>query len=308
MNLHDVAKVFATDDDAHEALIKARWPKGIRCMACDSDRISRITSKGKTGKTRRVLECLECGWQFTATSGTLFHDSHLPLRKWFMAIALICEAKKGLSALQLSRHLGVQHKTAWYLNHRIREAMQEENPKPLGSEGQVVEIDEVFIGGKKRNAGVKAGRDAKIKVLGMVERGTGRIHLQVIPDTKLASIKPVVDANLSPNASRVVTDSHAVYSQIIPFEKHNKGNHKEELWNHGTITSTRTIDGAFSLLKRGLVGSFHKISGDHIDAYLHEFCWRYSRRTQQPMMFGELLTNVTKGKPLTYKRLTREMF
>ena len=183
MNLHDVAQVFATDEEAHDALLRARWPQGVRCVACDSGRISRVTSKGKTGKVRRVLECLECGFQFTATSGTLFHDSHLPLRKWFMAIALICEAKKGLSALQLSRHLGVQHKTAWYLNHRIREAMQDKDAKPLGSEGQTVEIDEVFIGGKKRGRGVKAAKDSKIKVLGMVERN-GRIRLKVVPNTK----------------------------------------------------------------------------------------------------------------------------
>jgi transposase-like protein len=306
MNLHDVAKTFATEDDAHEALIKTRWPKGIRCVACDSDRISRVRSLGKTGKVRRILECLECGFQFTATSGTLFHDSHLPLNKWFMAIALICEAKKGISALQLSRHLGVQHKTAWYLNHRIREAMQEQNPKPLGSEGQVVEIDEAYIGGKKRNTGVKAGKDAKIKVLGMVERG-GRIRLQVIPDAKTKTLKPIIETHVSPNA-RVATDAACMYSTIIPAERHTVGVHSEELWNHGTIRATRTIDGAFSLLKRALVGSFHRLENDHIEAYLNEFCWRYDRRQMQKEMFDALLCNVTKGKPLTYKKLTREVF
>jgi len=306
MNLHDVAQVFATDEEAHEALLRARWPKGVRCVACDSDRISRVTSKGKTGKVRRVLECLECGFQFTATSGTLFHDSHLPLRKWFMAIALICEAKKGLSALQLSRHLGVQHKTAWYLNHRIREAMQDKDAKPLGSEGQVVEIDEVNIGGKKRNLGVKAGKDSKIKVLGMVERN-GRIRLKVIPDAKKASLQPAIEANVSPNA-RIATDGASVYATFIPPERHAVGVHEDELWNHGTVRVTRTIDGAFSLLKRGLVGSYHKLSNDHIEAYLNEFCWRYDRRQQQPLMFDALLGNVAKGKPLTYKKLTREVF
>jgi len=306
MNLHDVAQVFATEDDAHEALIKARWPKGVRCVACDSDRISRVRSLGKTGKVRRILECLSCGYQFTATSGTLFHDSHLPLRKWFMAIALICEAKKSLSAMQLSRHLGVQHKTAWYLNHRIREAMQDKDSKPLGSEGQVVEIDEAFIGGKKRNKGLSAARDAKIKVLGMVERN-GRIRLKVIPNTKRESLKPTIEANVSPNA-RIATDGNSVYTTFIPPEQHTVGVHKEELWNHGTIRVTRTIDGAFSLLKRALVGSFHRLEQDHIEAYLNEFCWRYDRRQQQKEMFDALLTNVAAAKPLTYKKLTREMF
>jgi len=306
MNLHDVAKEFATEDEAAEHLIKVRWPHGIRCVACDSDRISRIRSLGKTGKVRRVLECLECGWQFTATSGTLFHDSHLPLRKWFMAIALICEAKKGLSAMQLSRHLGVQHKTAWYLNHRIREAMQETNPKPLGSEGQVVEIDEAFLGGKKRGKGLSAAREAKIKVLGMVERN-GRIKLVAVPNTKTETLRPAIQAHVSPNA-QVATDAAVAYTQIIPPEKHTVGVHKEELAGRGTVRATRTIDGAFSLLKRALVGSFHRLEQDHIEAYLNEFCWRYDRRLQQKEMFGELLANVTKGKPLTYKRLTREIF
>jgi transposase-like protein len=306
MNLHDVAQVFATEDEAHEALIKARWPEGIRCLSCESNRISRITSKGKTGKIRRVLECLECGYQFTATSGTLFHDSHLPLHKWFMAIALICEAKKGVSALQLSRHLGVQHKTAWYLNHRIREAMQETNPLPLGSGGKVVEIDETNIGGKSRHHGIKQGKNAKIKVLGMVERG-GRIRLQVIPNAKAESLKPTIEANVSPDAI-VATDAAPTYERIIPAHRHTVGVHKDELWNHGTVRETRTVEGAFSLLKRGLVGSFHRLSGDHLEAYLNEFCWRYNRREQQNQMFDALLKNVSTGKPLTYKKLTHETF
>ena len=306
MNLHDVAQVFATDDDAHEALIKARWPEGSRCPACESDRISRITSKGKTGKVRRVLECLECGYQFTATSGTLFHDSHLPLRKWFMAIALICEAKKGLSALQLSRHLGVQHRTAWYLNHRIREAMQETDPTPLGGTGKVVEIDETNLGGKSRAKGVKSGKNAKIKVLGMVER-SGRIRLQVIPDAKVRSLKPAIDAHVSPDAT-IATDAAYAYERIIPADRHTIGVHKDELWNHGTVRETRTVEGAFSLLKRGLVGSYHKLSGDHLEAYLNEFCWRYNRREQQKEMFDALLKNIAAGRPLTYKTLTRETF
>ena len=306
MNLHDVAQVFATEDEAREALIKSRWPEGIRCLSCESKRISRITSKGKTGKVRRVLECLECGYQFTATSGTLFHDSHLPLHKWFMAIALICEAKKGISALQLSRHLGVQHKTAWYLNHRIREAMQETDPAPLGSGGKVVEIDETNIGGKSRHRGIKQGKNAKIKVLGMVER-SGRIRLQVIPNAKVESLKPAIEANVSPSAT-IATDAAPAYERIIPAHRHTVGVHKDELWNHGTVRETRTVEGAFSLLKRGLVGSFHRLSGDHLEAYLNEFCWRYNRREQQKDMFDALLKNVSAGKPLTYKKLTHETF
>jgi transposase-like protein len=307
MNLHDVAQVFATEEDAIEHLIKKRWPQGVHCIACDGDRVSRVTGIGKTGKQRRgVFVCLDCDYQFSATSGSLFHDSHLPLNKWFMAIALICEAKKGLSALQLSRHLGVQHRTAWYLNHRIRQAMQETDPTPLGGTGKVVEIDETNIGGKSRHRGVKSGKGTKIKVLGMVER-SGRIRLQVIPNAKVDSLKPAIEANVATSAV-VATDAAPAYERIIPAHRHTVGVHKDELWNHGTVRETRTVEGAFSLLKRGLVGSYHKLSGDHLEAYLNEFCWRYNRREQQKEMFDALLKNVSSSKPLTYKKLTREMF
>ena len=264
MNLHDVAQVFATDDEAHEHLVKVRWPKGIHCLACDSDRISRITSKGKTGKVRRVLECLECGLQFTATSGTLFHDSHLPLRKWFMAMALMCEAKKGLSALQLSRHLGVQHKTAWYLCHRIREAMDEPFFIPLGGTRTVVEIDETFVGGKKRRMGLKAARDSKISVLGIAERG-GRVHLQRIDNAKAATLRPILTEKIEPATEKIVTDAACVYNALIPAKKHEEGVHKNELREQGYISSTACVESAFSLFKRGVVGSFHKLSKDHLD-------------------------------------------
>jgi transposase-like protein len=140
----------------------------------------------------------------------------------------------------------------------------------------------------------------------MVERN-GRIRLQAIPNAKTETLRPAIQAHVSPNA-KVATDAAYAYTQIVPTDRHTVGVHKEELWNHGTVRATRTIEGAFSLLKRGLVGSFHRISGDHIQAYLDEFCWRYDRRGVQKEMFDALLENVAAGKPLTYKKLTREVF
>ena len=197
---------------------------------------------------RRLLECMACGNQFTATSGTLFHDSHLPLQKWFMAMALMCEAKKGVSALQVSRHIGVTHKTAWYLCHRIRKAMEEFNAEPLGGQGQIVEIDEAFLGG--RNSARKASkekRDAKVKIVGIAERG-GRVRLQRVDNLKVESLRPVIEANLSPDATEVVTDGAAQYSFIIPKEKHVATNHEEEFATTGTV-SMKTVEGAFSLIQ-----------------------------------------------------------
>lgn len=306
MNLLAITKTFATEDAALDYLVKTRWPEGVRCLACNHDKVYRIDTKGKTGKPCRLFECAECGLHFSATTGTLFHDSHLPLQKWFMAMALMSEAKKGISANQVARHLGIQYKTAWYLCHRIRKAMGDETAAPIGGHGKVVEIDETFLGGKKLRKGVKAGKDAKITVLGIAEIG-GRVHLQRIDSARVPSIKPVIDAKLSPDTKQVVTDSASVYSRILPPEKHKEVNHYEELRTEGVL-STKTIEGAFSLFKRGVIGSYHKLSKDHLDSYLQEFCWRFNRRGMQPMMFGAMLRELVTKKPMTYKTLTRETF
>ncbi len=224
MNLLLVTEKFATDDQALDYLISQRWPDGVKCLACGHTKVYAIATRGKTGKPCRLFECGECKLHFSATTGTLFHDSHLPLRKWFMVMALMAEAKKGVSANQVARHIGVQYKTAWHLCHRIRKAMQELDAPPLGGQGQIVEIDETFLGGKKLRKGVKAGKDAKITVLGIAERN-GRVHMQKIDNAKAASIRPVLEAKLSPNATQVVTDSASAYTAILPPEKHKEVSH-----------------------------------------------------------------------------------
>jgi transposase-like protein len=307
MNLLTVSKTFATEDMALDYLVSARWPKGVRCLACDHDKVYRIDTKGKTGKPCRLFECAECGLHFSATTGTLFHDSHLPLAKWFAAMALMAEAKKGISANQVSRHIGVSYKTAWYLCHRIRNAMSETSMPPLGGKGKIVEVDETFVGGKKKRKGVKAGMDAKIAVLGIAERG-GRVHLQTIDNTKATAIRPVLEARLDADTDKIVTDANPVYDWTIPKEKHLRTVHKEELREFDVIIGTRTVETAFSLFKRGIVGSYHKMSRDHMDSYLSEFCWRFNRRHMQEYMFDLSLRNLTERKPLPYKKLTREIF
>lgn len=309
MNLLKVTQTFATEDMALDYLIKQRWPKGVRCLACDHDKIYTIATKGKTGKPCRLFECGECKLHFSATTGTLFHDSHLPLQKWYMAMALMAEAKKGISANQIARHIGVSYKTAWHLCHRIRKAMEELNSEPLGGQGQIVEIDETWLGGRRNNQRetTKDMRDRKIQVLGIAERG-GRVRLQRIENAKAATLRPVLAANLSPDARKVVTDDHASYKFIIPQEKHEATSHKDELDMLGKVEGTKTIEGAFSLFKRGVVGSYHHLSEDHLDSYLQEFCWRYNRRKMQPFMFQALAHELVNSKPLTYKKLTREVF
>ena len=164
-------------------------------------------------------------------------------------------------------------------------------------------MDESFIGGKKLRKGVKAGKDAKISVLGMVERG-GRVHMQTVENCKAATLRPAIQENLSPNVKTVLTDSASAYSVIVPKDKHVEANHRLELEMFGE-TSMKTIEGAFSLFKRGVIGSYHHLSKDHLDSYLQEFCCRCNMQRE---MFGTLTRELVAKKPLTYRKLTREVF
>jgi len=184
--------------------------------------------------------------------------------------------------------------------------MEEMNVQPFGGGGKIVEIDETRLGGRKLRKGNKAGVDNKIHVLGIAERN-GRVHLQKISNVKAATLRPILNEKLSPDAKEFVTDSQPAYGWILPTEKHTEVSHKDELEQFGEV-STKTIEGAFSLFKRGVIGSYHQLSKDHLDSYLQEFCWRYNRRKMQPFMFGTLLTELTQKKPMTYKELTREVF
>ncbi len=302
MNLYSLAQKFPNEDMALLHLIRVRWPHGVRCLACDCDKCWLIEAKGKTGKPRKLFQCSDCGLQFSATTNTLFHDSHLPLTKWFAVLCLMVEGKKGISANQVRRHIPMTYKTAWYVCHRIREAMQEPAGTKLGGEAVTVEIDETYVGGRKRHTGVKEAKDAKTIVMGFAERG-GRIHLQTIRNRKKESMKPVYDATVNPDTQHVVTDSLATYSHIIPDEKHEEVNHEEELKDRNW-TSTQTVENAFSLFKRGIVGNYHQLSRRHLDRYLSEFCWRYNRRGLQPWLFDMTLSNMLKSRPLQYKDLT----
>ena len=306
MNLLQVAKTFATEDQALDYLVNARWPNGVRCIACDHDKVWRIDTKGKTGKPCRLFECADCGLHFSATTGTLFNDSHLPLTKWFAAMALMVEAKKGISANQVARHIGCSYKTAWYLCHRIRKAMEDLNAPALGGPGKIVEVDETFIGGKSHRKGVGVGKSSKISVLAMAERN-GRVHMQTIDNAKAATLRPLLRANISPETDKVVTDAAAVYTILLPAEKHEEIVSKDSIRDRG-FSATYTVDGAVALFKRGVVGSYHKLSKDHLDSYLQEFSWRWNKRHMQPWLFDILLREVANGKPLTFKRLTQEVF
>src|SRR6202790_2395743 len=210
MKLIDVTRKFTTDDKCLDYIEQMRWPNGeIGCVHCgEVGRISKITREAGKNKRTGIYHSLACKNKLGATSGTIFNDTHLPLTKWFMAIAMICEAKKGMSAMQVQRHLGVNYRTAWHLCHRIREAMQEG-----GLLTGVVEADETYLTPKKPRKGrpyVK--KDKRDVVLGMIERG-GKLRLVPIADGKMEAIEPVIEKHVSADAT-LQTDESAVYSII----------------------------------------------------------------------------------------------
>jgi hypothetical protein len=319
MNLIDVTRELNTDAKCHDFLEKMRWPAGVRCVKCDNERVEKYqtneTTRTRFSKkkqavvtvrvpARRVYQCLnaECMHQFTTTTGTIFNDTHLPLQKWFAAVALMMEAKKGLSANQMKRHLGVNYRTAWHLCHRIREAMKDNGELLTGQ----VEVDETYVGGKiVRRADRHKPRKEKDIVLGMVERG-GRLKLMPIADMKAKIVEPKLGEHISPRVKTVYTDEHTTYKFAIGggqfIRKHKTINHSKT-YGIGT-THTNTIENAFSLFKRGLIGSYHKVSIKHLRRYCDEFSYRFNRRDEQHWMFEDTVRNLVNGKVLTYDKLT----
>jgi len=306
MKLIDVHRQFNTDDKCLDYLEAMRWPSGVACIACGSLKVSRITRETKSkNKRTRIYQCLEpeCKHQFSPTAGTIFHDSHLSLQKWFMAIALICEAKKGVSACQMQRHLGVNYRTAWHLCHRIRKAMTQDN---LILDAEAVEADETYVGSK-----VRRPRHARPKtkeddiVLGMVERGGGRLKLVPVPDTKAGILQPLLEKHISEKVGRIFSDEHPIY--IFALKNKFPGKHETISHRHaygiGDV-HTNTIENAFSLFKRGLYGTFHQVSKKHLARYCDEFSYRFNRRGEQSQLFAETTKALLDGKALTYDKLT----
>ena len=308
MNLLDVYKELNTEAKCLAFLEHMRWPNGVKCLSCESPRITSITAKGKTnkktGKTgpdRELYQCNECRFQFTATTGTVYHDTHLPLHKWFLAIALITESKKGISANQLSRALGVQYRTAWYLAHRIRKAMVVPNaPKLRG----IVEVDETYIGGKQRgNRGKNKNKDV---VVGVRERG-GELRLVQVPDNKGVTLHQVIADHVAKDAQAIMTDENPSYDfRLTQFRKvpHSRIKHKEKVYVRGNV-HTNTVESAFSLFKRGLNGAFHKVSLKHLQRYLDEFGYRFNNR-KDPDLFGMTIKRMARIGGMPYAKLVEE--
>lgn len=310
MNLLDVHKELNTEAKCIAFLEHMRWPDGVKCLSCQSPRITPILAKGKlnkkTGKRspdRELYQCKECRFQFTATTGTVYHDTHLPLTQWFLAIALITESKKGISAAQLSRALGVQYRTAWYLAHRIRKAMIEANPPKLTG---IVEVDETYIGGKQKGHRRKILN--KEVVVGIRERG-GDLRLIHVEDSTAPTLSREIKNHVDPKVKMIVTDELTAYPSAmigagIKGGQHETIKHKEKIYVRGEV-HTNTVESAFSLFKRGLTGAFHKVSLKHLQRYLNEFSFRFNNR-KNPDLFGMTVRRMALAGNLPYAKLIEE--
>ena len=295
MDVMKLMEAFDTEAECRGYLEELRWPDGIECPRCKGKVISRI-------KARDQFDCDSCRYQFSVMSGTIFHDSHLPLPKWFMATYLICESRKGISANQIKRMLGVSYKTAWYLCHRIRAAMKEANGADMDG---AVEMDETYIGGKQIGKGVYYGKKQKQVVIGIRERG-GELRLFHAPNAKSKTLAKYISENVSGEVDVLITDEFMGYPEAMRHtgmtDKHKTIEHKRRNYVDGLI-HTNTVESAFSLLKRGIVGSWHRVSAKHLQAYLDEMTWRFDNR-KNPYLFRDTMLKLISSANLEYRKLT----
>jgi transposase-like protein len=296
MALLEMLQKYGTDEKCREILTRLRWPEGVCCLRCgDNDRICYLES-------RKQFECGSCGYQFSVTTGTVFNDTHLPLEKWFAATYLLCEAKKGMSACQVQRTLGMSYKTAWYLCHRIRHAMMQTDRPMLSGK---VEMDETFVGGVNRNQGKDHRWDNKEVVIGIRQRG-GELRFFHAEDVKSGTLRKFIQENISEDVDVLFTDDYNAYksaaADLRKDGRHKTIRHKLKIYVKGDI-HTNTIESAFSLLKRGVIGTWHKISAKHLAAYLQEMEFRFNRRNRSNL-FIDTLRHMITAPVLTFEKLT----
>lgn len=300
VNLVNLIERYGSEEKCRDYLEELRWSDGVTCPRCESKSISRIHKRDQ-------YDCNSCRYQFSVKSGTVFHDSHLPLWKWFLATYMMIEGKKGISANQLKRTLGVSYKTAWYLCHRIRSAMDVASPQLLKG---TVEIDETFVGGKTRNKS-KAQRagdqrtapQTKTMVIGAVERGGSvRFMIERRKPTTLV-LNAFVQKHVDDEAEAVYTDGHTGYLEVDygTVTKHEVVDHSTDEWVRADV-HTNTVESVWSLLKRSIIGTYHQLSAKHLESYLDEIAFRFNNRNN-PYLFRDTLMAMLDAETLTYAEL-----
>ena len=296
--LIEAVKYFADPDTALGCMIAIRWPDGvITCPRCNSDRHSFV-------KTRRTWICLECKKHFSVRLGTIMEDSPISLDKWLTAIWLIVNAKNGISSMEIHRALGITQKSAWFLLHRIRKAMQNGTfQKPHGE----IEVDETFIGGAARNMhkgkrkASGTGHQGKVAVQGLLDRHTREVRVMVVEGTRRHHLVPNIYRHVE-EGSQVYTDAHNSYTGLDSTYVHNVINHAES-YVEGNVY-TNGIENFWSLLKRSIKGTYVSVEPFHLFRYLDEQAFRFNNcKANDSDRFIKAAKQIT-GKRVTYKELT----
>lgn len=299
--LKQAIEYFSDPDRCFEYAIALKWSNGIAtCPHCQSQNVSLV-------KTRHIWNCLDCRKQFSVRVGTIFEDSALGLDKWFVAMWMVANAKNGVSSCEIGRAIGVQQKTAWFMAHRIRLAMQLPETEPLRGE---IESDETYIGGESKNMH-KSKRERVIRgrgtvgkqiVAGILERG-GKVRTKHIPDTSKDTLLPLISKNVE-QGSTIYTDANPSYSELSAAYKHEFVDHAVE-YVRGKV-HTNGIENYWSLFKRGLHGTYTHIDPEHLERYLDEETFRFNSRTITDAERFNIVAQSIIGKRLTYDHLTRK--
>jgi transposase-like protein len=308
-----LAKHFADADGAREFLETIRWPNGAICPHCGSVEAYKLTAKegSKTPVRKGVYKCKACRKQFTVTVGTIFEDSRIPLNKWLYAIFMMCSSKKGVSAHQLHRTLGITYKSAWFMCHRIRYAMSQ---SPLAEKlSGIVEVDETYVGGKPRKENKPQGSEKEVKknkrgrgtdktpVVVVVERD-GKSRAKKMEKITAKNLREHVEEHVS-GETRIMTDGFSSYKGIGKnFQSHETVDHGAGELARGDV-NTNTAESWFALLKRGVIGTFHHVSDQHLDRYIDEFVFRWDSRKETDFQRTMETIKAVKGKRLMRKDL-----